>query len=157
TRSPTLTSRAPAPKAAISPENSCPGMTGNGRGSPARVVQVGTHESSVWMTPAAWTRTRTSPSPGRGCGASSQVNASGPPRACSRMAFISHTHSASAAELDRDKPRTGAVANTLDVLRNGAVGSIDWLGLFGFGLHNEQQKCRSRRSEDRIVEGSFWT
>jgi len=71
TRSPTLTSRAPAPKAAISPENSCPGMTGNGRGSPARVVQVGTHESSVWMTPAAWTRTSTSPSPKRGCGASS--------------------------------------------------------------------------------------
>src|SRR5215472_10160358 len=55
TRSPTPTSLTPAPRAAISPENSCPGMTGNGRGSPARVVQVGTQESSVGMTPAAWT------------------------------------------------------------------------------------------------------
>src|SRR6266545_3397497 len=66
TRSPTPKSLTPAPRAAISPENSCPGMTGNGRGSPARVVQVGTQESSVWMTPAAWTRTSTSPSPGAG-------------------------------------------------------------------------------------------
>jgi hypothetical protein len=39
--------------------------------SPPRVVRVGIQESSVWMTPAAWTRTSTSPSPGRGCRASS--------------------------------------------------------------------------------------
>src|SRR5690242_17837671 len=65
-------------------------MTGNGRGSPARVVQVGTQESSVWMTPAAWTRTSTSPSPGRGCGASSYAKASGPPRARRQIAFMLH-------------------------------------------------------------------
>src|SRR5215468_3066145 len=69
TRSPTPTSMTPAPSAAISPENSCPGMTGNGRGSPVLVVQVGTQESSVGVTPAAWTRTSTSPSPGQGAGA----------------------------------------------------------------------------------------
>src|SRR5882724_4020970 len=51
TRSPTPASLTPAPRAAISPENSCPGMTGNGRGSPARLVQVGSQESSVRMTP----------------------------------------------------------------------------------------------------------
>src|SRR5712691_4547512 len=32
---------------------------------------------------------------------------------------------------ERDKPRQGVVANTLNLLRNGAVGFIDWLGLFG--------------------------
>ena len=30
---------------------------------------------------------------------------------------------------ERDKPRQGAVANTLKLLRNGDVGFIDWLGL----------------------------
>ena len=29
----------------------------------------------------------------------------------------------------RDKPRQGAVAITLNLFRNGAVGFIDWLGL----------------------------
>jgi hypothetical protein len=65
-------------------------MTGNGRGSPARVVQVGTQESSVWMTPTVWTRTSTSPSLGRGCGASSQANASAPRRARRQIAFTPH-------------------------------------------------------------------
>jgi hypothetical protein len=31
------------------------------------------------------------------------------------------------AERDRDKPRKGVVPNTLKLLRNGAVGIIDWL------------------------------
>ena len=51
----------------------------------------------------------------------------------------------------------GVVAITLKLPRNGAGGCIVWLGLFGFGLHDKQQKCRRHRSEDRIVEGSFWT
>src|SRR5436190_8319229 len=34
---------------------------------------------------------------------------------------------------DRDKPRQGGVANTLKLLRNGAVGFIDWLGLWSLG------------------------
>jgi len=29
--------------------------------------------------------------------------------------------------LDRDKPRQGAAANTLELFRNGAVGFIEWL------------------------------
>src|SRR5437764_14176118 len=32
---------------------------------------------------------------------------------------------------DRYKPRQGVAANTLRLFRNGAVGFIDWLGLFG--------------------------
>jgi hypothetical protein len=30
---------------------------------------------------------------------------------------------------ERDKPRQGVVANTLNLFRDGAVGFIDWLGL----------------------------
>src|SRR5712672_685083 len=33
-----------------------------------------------------------------------------------------------AAQRERDKPRQGVVANTLNLFRNGAVGVIDWLG-----------------------------
>lgn len=50
---PTPMSLTPAPSEANLPENSRPGMTGSGRGSPDRVVQVRTWESSVWMTDAA--------------------------------------------------------------------------------------------------------
>src|SRR5262249_33433711 len=78
----------PSPRAATSPENSCPGMTGSGRGPPSRVAQVGTHSNSVGVTAAALTRTSTSPAPGRGAGASSKRSDSGPPRACVRMAFM---------------------------------------------------------------------
>src|SRR6266404_6523263 len=34
------------------------------------------------------------------------------------------------AERERDKPRQGVVANTLNLFRKGAVGFIDWLGVF---------------------------
>ena len=32
---------------------------------------------------------------------------------------------------ERDKPRQGVVASTLNLFRNGAVGFIDWLGDIG--------------------------
>ena len=35
-----------------------------------------------------------------------------------------------AAQRERDKPRKGVVANTLNVFRNGAVGFINWLSEF---------------------------
>ena len=35
------------------------------------------------------------------------------------------------AQRDRDKPRQGVAANTLDLFCNGAVGFIDWLDLRG--------------------------
>jgi hypothetical protein len=88
TASPTATSFTPGPSPFTSPENSCPGMIGNGRASPARVVQVGTHSSSVGVTAAARTRTRTSPAPGRGTAAGPYASASGPPRELSWIAFI---------------------------------------------------------------------
>ena len=71
TASPTRKPVTPAPTAATTPENSWPRISGNGRGAPSRVADVGTHTSSVGVTPAACTRINTSPEPGRGSGASS--------------------------------------------------------------------------------------
>jgi hypothetical protein len=61
----------PRPTSATTPENSCPRISGSGRTSPDRVLQVGAHWNSVGVTAAAWTRTRTSASPALGRGASS--------------------------------------------------------------------------------------
>jgi hypothetical protein len=55
-------------------------MIGNGRGLPARVVQVGTHSSSVGVTAAPRTRTTISPSLATGIVAAPYTSASGPPR-----------------------------------------------------------------------------
>src|SRR5262249_28196436 len=59
---PTMPS-APTPTAAMVPENSWPGMAWR-RLSPDLVCVVGCHNSSVWVTPTAWTLINTSPRPG---------------------------------------------------------------------------------------------
>src|SRR5262245_35973906 len=59
TSSPT-TPLAPGPTAAMAPENSWPGMAWR-RFSPDLVCVVGCHNNSVWVTPTAWTRIKTSP------------------------------------------------------------------------------------------------
>src|SRR5262249_42162554 len=64
TSSPT-TPLAPKPTAAMAPENSCPGMAWR-RFSPDLVCVVGCHNNSVWVTPTAWTRIKTSPRWGSG-------------------------------------------------------------------------------------------
>src|SRR5262249_20940710 len=59
TSSPTAPS-APAPTAAMAPQNSWPGIPWR-RLSPDLVCVVGCHNSSVWVTPTAWTLINTSP------------------------------------------------------------------------------------------------
>lgn len=93
TRSPTAKSVTPVPRAVTSPENSWPGITGNERGVPSRVVQVGTHVSSVGVTPEAWTRTSTSPGFGSGRGTSRQASDSGPPRRNRQAARMEYSSS----------------------------------------------------------------
>src|SRR3954462_14736014 len=61
---PTMPS-APTPTAAMAPENSWPGMAWR-RFSPDLVCVVGCHNNSVWVTPTAWTRIKTSPRRGPG-------------------------------------------------------------------------------------------
>src|SRR5215831_8159122 len=72
TSSPTAAS-APAPTAAMVPENSCPGMAWR-RFSPDLVCVVGCHNNSVWVTPTARTCIKTSPR--WGCGASTSAGTS---------------------------------------------------------------------------------
>src|SRR5262245_42729676 len=55
-------------------------------------IERGTKPDALGWTPCH--RTSTSPSPGRGCGASSEAKASGPPRAWRRIAFMPHSHPA---------------------------------------------------------------
>src|SRR5204863_2248725 len=49
------------------------------------------------------------------------------------------------AQRERDKPRQGVVANTLNLHRNGAVGFIDWLGM-------PHRTANSVDSRNNIVE-----
>jgi hypothetical protein len=67
TRSPTFTRVTSPPTSVTVPEASCPGMIGNGRGIPP-VATV----RSVWHTPLASMRTRTSLGP-TGAGSTSSI------------------------------------------------------------------------------------
>ncbi len=49
-------------------------------------------------------------------------------------------HALLCAERDGDKPWQGVVANTVNVLRGGAVGFIDWLDAFIRHSSNESGK-----------------
>src|SRR5262249_35729921 len=64
---------APAPTAAMVPENSWHGMAGC-RLSPDLVCVVGCHNNSVPVTPAAWTLIKTSPRWGPGVSTSAGTN-----------------------------------------------------------------------------------
>src|SRR3954447_25450935 len=64
---------APAPTAAMVPENSWPGMAWR-RFSPDLVCVVGCHNNSVRVTPTAWTRINTSPRWGSGVSTSACTN-----------------------------------------------------------------------------------
>jgi hypothetical protein len=61
------------------------------------------------------------------------------------------------AELERDKPRQGVVANTLELYRNGAVGFIGWLGVIALSLHCKKQKRCTRGCKNRIIKWCFGT
>src|SRR5215471_4225456 len=45
-----------------------------------------------------------------------------------RSSALEHDMRGPAAQRDRNKPRQGVVAKTLETIRNGAVGFIEWLG-----------------------------
>src|SRR5262249_6714356 len=47
-----------------------------------------------------------------------------------RSSALEHDMCGPAAQRDRNKPRQGVVAKTLETIRNGGVGFIDWLDRF---------------------------
>ena len=73
TRCPTRQPATPAPSASITPAISCPGMRGKARPG----ICPSTVRLSLWQTPQASTRTRTSPR--AGSGTSRSTSSSGPP------------------------------------------------------------------------------
>src|SRR6516162_1065194 len=88
TSSPTAPS-APAPTAAMVPENSWPGMAW-GRLSPDLVCVVGCHNNSVCVTPNAWTWINTSPRPGCGVLTSADTNPGTGRKSSHCQTFILH-------------------------------------------------------------------
>ena len=69
-----------------------------GSSSPLRVCVVVYHCSSVGVTPAAWTRIRTSPRPGWGTGAVPAIRAGESKESLKRATFIAFVVSYSALE-----------------------------------------------------------
>src|SRR5215471_12960299 len=80
---------APAPTAAMVPETSWPGMAWR-RLSPDLVCVVGCHNSSVWVTPTAWTRINTSPRPGCRVSTSALTSPGTGRESSHRQTFILH-------------------------------------------------------------------
>src|SRR6266540_1189290 len=61
---------------------------------------------------------------------------------------------------DGDKPRQGVVANTLNLFRNGAVGFIDWLDVWGgirrsakYKVSNSAHCSEKKNGESGDVDG----
>ena len=84
-------------EASTTPENSCPRIAPVLR-PPSRVCVVVYHCSSVGVTPAAWTRIRTSPRPGWGTGAVPAIRAGESRESLKRATFIAFVVSYSALE-----------------------------------------------------------
>src|SRR4051812_3825411 len=70
--------------------------------------------ASTGFTPAARTRTTTSPAPAFGSGTSSSFNTAAPPNSCTRIAFIVFSRSAEAVAL-----RAARLKLTLSAWRDG--------------------------------------
>src|ERR1043166_3629059 len=85
TASPGWNCETPAPTCSTSPDTSDPSVSGSGWG---RTLRPDLTSASHGPTPAAFTRSNTSPSPGAGRGTSSTTSASTSPKWCTRIACM---------------------------------------------------------------------